>query len=322
MSSELVSPDSIECSSAARAAHLRPLLLCRYRAHIALLALTAILVGSIARAEESSTGQPAPDVRIRGIFDTELPRTEWRRHLRLIFHPHFGDFSRHDFLRIPLGFRYGLTDQWEATAEIEGYLAHGFGAQRFGSSAGIGSIRLATKYHWTEWLQPFVDTAAGISIAAPLETPPADVSDRLFHVTPYITFAHTLESLPNLMVFVSMVYDDVTPSRSAPIHRRNAFVDDSWSFTPGFVWTRGSFRYTCEAGVASTFGVSPESLTVLSIRPAVSWDIPKKLFFKSEGRWVVGLGMPVSFGPDGHDVGLSAKFRGDFDFKRLLGRPR
>ena len=52
------------------------------------------------------------------MFESSLPGTERKHALKLTFHPRVGDLSRYDHLRVPLGFRYGLTANWEATAEI------------------------------------------------------------------------------------------------------------------------------------------------------------------------------------------------------------
>jgi len=91
------------------------------------LGLLALLAGSrVAAAPNGETTATDDDLRIRGIFETALPRTEKKNSLRLIIHPHLGDFTERDHLRTALGVRYGLTENWEATAETDAYFTHGF----------------------------------------------------------------------------------------------------------------------------------------------------------------------------------------------------
>ena len=56
-----------------------------------------------------------------------------------------------------------------------------------------------------------------------------------------------------------------------------------------------------------------------SLRPAVVWEIPRRYTFNSRGQWLLGFGLRFTEGPDGFDVGASAKVRVNFDFKRLFG---
>ena len=129
------------------------------------LALLHPLVTCSAGEAKSAAG---PDLRLRGIFETDLPRTEWRSSLRFVFHPHFGDLTRRDYLRVPLGFRYGLTERWELSGDLEGYLAHGLGGAGLASEAGLSGLRIASKCRWSRWLRPGVETATGSVTRLPL----------------------------------------------------------------------------------------------------------------------------------------------------------
>jgi hypothetical protein len=208
------------------------------------------------------------------------------------------------------------------STEVESYFAHGLGDVSFGRKAGISGAQVTTKYRLADWLEPRITTATGISFVSPLGSPPPQVTDGLRHVTPFITFAHGLEARPEFTTFLSFAYDAVTPTRIKGERRKNAFVDDSWSITPGFVWHRGAFLYTCELGIATSAGVARDSQTVFLMRPGVAWELPKALTFHSKGRWVFGVGLRAGFGPDGTDLGVSGKFRGDFDFRRVFGHRR
>ena len=77
-----------------------------------LLTLAFVLAVTFsARAAEATTPASDDDLRIEGVFDSALPRTEPARSARLIVHPHLGDLRRSDFLRTALGLRYGLTER-------------------------------------------------------------------------------------------------------------------------------------------------------------------------------------------------------------------
>jgi hypothetical protein len=282
-------------------------------------------IGGLRAAEPGTPATPdaaalvAEPMKIQGIFDTDLPRTERKSSVRFIFHPHFGDLTNRDYQRLPLGVRWGATEQLELSTEVETYFAHGLGHEKFASGAGFSGARAGAKYHWTEWLRPWLDTASGVNVAVPLGSPPRDVTDGLRHIAPYSTFAHRLEANPDVTVFVGVMRDFVSATSIRGRLRKNEFADDSWAITPGFVWHRGAFHYTLEAGYVTNALLDGPTRNVFVLRPAVSWDLPKSLTFNSKGRWVFGLGLRATHGPDGNDFGVSGKFRGEFNFKRMLG---
>ena len=72
------------------------------------VALTGAATASAAEPPSKATDD---ELRIRGIFDSALPGTERKNSLRLIVHPHFGDLHARDFLRVPLGLRYGVNER-------------------------------------------------------------------------------------------------------------------------------------------------------------------------------------------------------------------
>lgn len=275
-----------------------------------------------AQSDQTNVGVKGHDepMKIQGVFNTDLPRTERKHRLRLIYHPHFGDLTQRDYLRTPLGFRYGLNDRWEASGEIETYFAHGLGAEPFGGTAGFSNLRVGTKYHWNQWLRPYFESAVGVSYSEPVGSPPAQVTDGLKHLASFITFSHRLESRPNLTLFTSLAYDDVTATRIRGERRKNQLGVDSWTTTSGLILNAGTFHYTLELSCSTSAWVTPETVTVVSIRPAILWDLPKS-FLGLEGRWSLGVGVSGGRGPDGTDLGAGAKLRGEFDVRKLFRRP-
>lgn len=287
---------------------------------IVLAGLAAALLGGWLRAQSPAETNPGglsdDELRLRGVFDTALPQTERKHALKLIFHPHFGDFSERNELRIPLGLRYGLTQNWEATGEVEGYVSHGFGDHAAFDEAGLSLLHLGTKYHWNTSPWSGWDTAAGVDYTMTVGHPPMDVTDGLEHFVPFVTFSHRLEDWPEVRVFWGLSADETRRSDIPGQRRKNQLGDDFQKFTGGFVWERGAVGYTLEASIASTRLTGDVSEDLFSIQPGIIWKLPRGLTLNSRDRWVLGVGLRSAYGPDGFDYGASAKVRVNLDFKR------
>ncbi|WP_415909336.1 hypothetical protein [Oleiharenicola sp. Vm1] len=295
------------------------------------LALT--LAAPFVRAEDPAAAAPAAepakvqkatddDLRIQGIFNSALPGTERKSSLRLIVHPHLGDLTKRDEIRTALGLRYGLTARWEATAETDAYFTHGLKNGTFGEESGFASIHLGTKYRLGDPFHLGIDTSVGLDWSRPLGTPPPDVTDGLKHLSPYFTMSRALPSHPGWRVFWGLGYDDVTQTDVVGRLEKNDLRADSLGFSGGVLWERGPTTYTLETIYQTTQLTSSSDRYVVGIRPGVVWTLPPKYTFHAKGKWLLGVGLRLTHGPDGNDVGLNAKLRVNFDFKRLLGRKK
>lgn len=282
-----------------------------------------ILLGGLALAGEAPPAKETPsddDLRIRGIFNSVLPRTEKKHSLRLIVHPRLGDLTKRDHLRTVLGFRYGITTRWEATAEVDAYFSHGLKAERFFEESGFSTLRLGTKYRLGEILGLGWETATGVNFAQPIGSPPIDVTDGLRHIAPFVTASHVLTRAPGWRIFGGAGWDDVTRVSDRGKLEKNELGDDSINVSGGVLWERGTTTYALEATYATTRFTADVNRDVYALRPSVLWVLPEKYTFHSKGKWLLGVGLRFSRGPDGNDIGLNAKLRVNFDFKRLLGR--
>lgn len=286
------------------------------RAGAGCLALGLLMLELRAEADAPSG---APDPQMPGIFDTELPDTEAPQHLRLILRPHFGDLVRHDHLRIPVGVRYGLGENLEVSGELEMFVAHGLGAAPIGSRFGFSGVHLAAKERLPRLkLTGPLDTVVGMSFALPVGTPPDELTDGRRHIAPFVTFSQTIPGFPRLSGFTSFGADFASATRFNAVRHKNAFLEDSAIFTTGAVWRGNDITGTLELTYAASAFGSDENRHMLSVRPGVTWRLPDTGWFHPDGKWVVGVGTRVGFGPDGTDVGLSVKFRGEFDFRRWV----
>lgn len=295
------------------------------------VALT-LLLGFVAHVRAEDPAPPASgrkperatddDLRIQGIFNSALPGTERKNSLRLILHPHLGDLTKRDEIRTALGLRYGLTSRWEGTVESDTYFTHGLKEGSFFDQSGFASLHLGTKYRLGDPLHVGWDTSVGLDWQRPLGHPPPDVTDGLKHLTPFFTTSHQLAAHPAWRVFWGLSYDDVTQTDVIGKLEKNDLRDDSLGFSAGLVWQHSQTTYTLETSYATTRLTSSSDRYVFSVRPAVVWTIPPKYTFHARGRWLLGIGLRATHGPDGNDFGLNAKLRVNFDFKRLLGRKK
>jgi len=179
------------------------------------------------------------DGEIRGVFEGVLPGTEEKNHLSLLVHPYFGDFHRKSYLRAPVGLRYGLTDRWDVSAELEGYVSHGFDEVKVGEEWGISAVQVTTKYRpgWT--LVPGWQMAGRLRYTHPLDHPPEELTDGFKHIMPAVTFTREIERWPGAEVFWGTGMDLGRRSHIGGALEQNEFGDDANTLTGGMVWQRG-----------------------------------------------------------------------------------
>ncbi len=287
----------------------------------------SVIIVMCACALPGRSAEPAKvtddDLRIRGIFESALPRTEQRKSLRLILHPHLGDLRERDYLRTALGLRYGLTRNWEATVEADWYFSHGVKAVPFLREQGFSSWHAGSKYRLGEVWASGWECSVGADVVQPIGTPPTTVTDGLRHLSPYVTFSRQLKRWPDWRVFFGTSYDFVENTGIVGKLKKNQLTDDAVGVSGGLLWARGAATYTLEASYATMHSSSDNTRDILTIRPGLVWAIPPVFKFGSSGKWLLGFALRLSDGADGVDLGASVKLRVNFDFKRLLGlKPR
>ena len=277
-------------------------------------------------AEEPAAAGPAKatddDLRIRGVFNSVLPRTEKKNSLRLIVHPHLGDLFERSHLRSELGVRYGLTRRWEVTAEVDSYFSHGLKEKAFFADSGFSEFHLGTKYQLGDPFHWGWETAAGIDWSRPMGSPPPDVTDGLRHIVPYLTFSRQLVRHPAWRVFFGGVYEDLSPTGTPGILAKNQLNADNVGVSGGFLYTRGTVTYTFEAAYNTEHPTEDLDGEIAVVRPGIVWVVPARYTFGARGQWLLGFSLKLSHGHNGYDLGAGAKLRVNFDFKRLLGRKK
>lgn len=252
--------------------------------------------------------------KLEGIFNSELPKTENRGTVRLIVHPHFGDFTSRSYVRVPTGIRWGVSERAEVTATVEPFFEHGLKHGSVGS--GIGDFEVGGKYSWKQWPSLDVDTSVGVSAFIPVGHPPLDMTTGYDRYSPYVVVGKHVASYPGLLVFCNTGVNLLAKSSVAGSFERNQPHSDSFAITPGFVYDHFPYHYTCEFGFETTSLIGRGGHSFLTVRPGFAWDLPPALTFHSTGRWLIGFGFHATIGPDGITTGGGGKVRAEFGLKR------
>lgn len=286
---------------------------------LALFALTA------ARAEQPAADATAPaddkDLRkVNGIFDTDLPKTEKKGRIRFIVHPHLGDFTRRSYVRVPLGVRWGANDHVEFSATVEPYFQHGLKSGSPGN--GIGDVEFGGKYAFVHWLKPNYDASTGINIRLPVGSPPLDMTDGYNHYAPYFVISKRSPKTEGLTYFVSTTLDLMEKSSVPGTFRKNDPHSTNMIFGTGFVLDRFPYHYTLETGYQTTSLVGKDNKQFVFVRPGFAWDLPRRLTFDSHGRWLLGISVKITEGPDGTRLDSGGKIRGEFSISRWFKRDK
>jgi hypothetical protein len=288
--------------------------------HIVIAAL--LLMNRVYGAEDANVPTPSPaesDMRkIEGIFGSDLPTTERKGSVRLIVHPHFGDLTNRDYIRVLTGFRFGVTDHLELSAAVESYIDHGLKHTSPGS--GVGDVRFGGKYGFGERLIPGYETSVGLNLLFPVDHPPVGMITGRNEYSPYFVIGKRLTGHPGLTLFLNTGVNFLEKTSIPGTFERNTPHSNSFSVTPGLVYTHYPFHYTLEFTYETTSLIGEDNKQFFTIRPGIAWDLPPRLKFHSKGRVTVAVGVHVTLGPDGTSTGGGGKLRAEFGISRWFRR--
>jgi hypothetical protein len=283
--------------------------------HLVLVIFAFRFLQSWLVAEEGKSELSDNSLRVKGIFNSVLPGTERKNSYKLILHPHFGDLSKRDYIRSDVGLSYGITDKWDVMAMTRFYFGHGLKDAGLFSDPGLADYEVETKIRFGSSIFRGWDSAINLSYAAPLGNPAPNVTDGLIHHEVTLSSARYLESHPDVRIFFGFTTDIISQTDVQGRRDDNELRDSNQSFSGGFVVERKSIHYTFETSYSTTriWGSTKED--VYSVRPGLIWSIPRRYTWDSKANWLIGVAIPVSFGPDGTDIGIGAKLRLDFKFR-------
>jgi len=293
--------------------------------HLLNLASLLLLTCAAGAAEPAPAAASTPPTeteirKIEGIFGSDLPKTEKKGSIRLIVHPHFGDLTNRDYIRVLTGIRWGVNDHTELTAGVESYFDHGL--KKTSEGNGIGDLRLGGKYGFGEKLVPGYDTSAGLNLFFPVGHPPIGMTNGHNEYSPYFVIGKKIARHPGLELFLNTGVNLLQNTSIAGSFEVNTPHSDSLSFTPGLVYNRNQYHYTLELTYETTSLIGQDNKQFFTIRPGFAWDLPPKFKFHTKGRVTVGLGIHVTFGPDGVSTGGGGKIRAEFGISRWFRRDK
>jgi len=286
-----------------------------------------LLAGLLASAACAQTTEPAGNIhapqesrsfisRISGLFDFDLPTIDPPGTVKLTLHPHVGDLVRRDYLRMDTGFRWAINDHLEISPEAAVYFNHGLGDENGGY--GIGEARLGAKYIVRRWPDPDMETSFSLNIQVPTGRPPVDLTDGLNHFAPEFLVQHRASRNPKLTTFAGAGLDFVSQSNAAGTPGRNQPLDDSMNFTAGAIYDLGQLKWTLSATYATTALLGEETEHFFYLQPNVLWYVPGRFTFNSKTRWLLGLGLRASWGPDGSEISFKNRVRAEITFRQVM----
>lgn len=284
---------------------------------LATFAACSFVVATTCGAADATSSQENPEefTRVRGLFDVDLPKTVERFKAKITLHPHFGDLLHRDYLRLPVGVRLGITDNTEVNGEVEGYVTHGL---RQNAGYGFDLVRLGTKHQLRKSSDSDIDVSFGINTAFPVGRPPLTLTDGFNHYSPYVTVSKPWGGHPQITPFLTVGTDLISRSSVPGEFNKNQPHSDSMGISTGFLYDRREVKYTLVTSYWTTSLIGQGNRQFFSVAPSVLFNLPPALKFHSQGNWILGLGLKSSFGPDGTDLGVSLKLRGEFNFARFF----
>lgn len=254
------------------------------------------------------------------VFQSHLPGTLEKYHLRLSVNPHLGDWMGKDYMRVTTTLRYGLTEHCELSAGGNLYFSHGNGDVDAFKEYGAASLKLGVKYNLGQPLFANWETAIGADYEFPLGHPSPQLTDGLRHFRPYVTFSHRLQTHPDLRIFVGFRFDYVTVTDLPGEFGKNSFHESSNGITGGWVLDRNRLHYTFEASYDTNRLIGHGSEDIFTLRPGLLWEIPTRHNSPIRSNWLIGFAANYTHGPGGDGYGGSFKLRYSSDLKNRLRR--
>jgi hypothetical protein len=294
---------------------------------VLLVLAVAVAARAQAAAEPAGNLQTTPEqrtlsMRVRGLFDFDLPTIDPPGTVKLTLHPHFGDLVRRDYMRVDTGFRWAVNDHFEISPEACVYFTHGFRGGDGEGGYGIGEVRLGTKYILRGWPDPDFETSVFANIEVPTGSPPVNLTDGFNHFAPGFLVQHHASHNPRLTTFAGAGLDLVSDSGIPGTPVQNQPLDDSMNFTAGAIYDLGEFKWTLTTTYATTAGLGDATEHFFYVRPNLLWYVPRKFTFNSKTQWLLGLGVRASWGPDGTQLSFYNRVRAEITFRQVMEKIR
>jgi hypothetical protein len=226
--------------------------------------------------------------------------------------PHFGDFIHRDYMRVPLGIRAKIDQDFDVRAELEGYFTHGLAG-----SAGYGLDRLVIGFKYdspkAQPVSPEMTWSTGVDFITPLSRPPLDLIDGYRHIVPYVAVSKLLVPDSGLVGYSTLGVDLLSHTELPSNFGRNQLHSNSFTVSGGLSRDWKKFQTLLTASYSSTALLSNEYHQVFGLRPAIVFPLTR--WQGRHTRLTATIGGWSIWGPDGHELGASGSVRVEFNYK-------
>lgn len=172
------------------------------------------------------------------MLDVELIGTQQKRGFEISIMPRIDDAFTRDYIRIPIRFKYGISDNFETNMRVTPYFNNDKNKE---NRNGWQDIRFGGKYRFKEWFTSYVDTAVGLSIIFPVGGKD-DTTDGYDHWKPYAVFSKTFSQGENRrQAFTNVEFDFLSGDPEFDKDDTRDPKDHALRLTPGVIFAPPSY---------------------------------------------------------------------------------
>jgi len=230
--------------------------------------------------------------------------------------PRLGDLFHRDYLRLPVGARAQVTDNVEASAELESYWTHGL---KDAAGYGLSRFRFGGKYEQIMSDDRPIGWSTGADFETPLSRPPMELTDGHRHLLPYAAFSRTILRDCNLIGYASVGADFLSHSPLPANFGRNQLHSNSSTFSTGLTRDWRYFRVALTGTWSTTALLSDENHNLFSLRPDVLIPLTRRPRADARTHLLLIVGGRAVHGPDGTELGVNGSVR--IEFAVRSGKP-
>lgn len=226
-------------------------------------------------------------------FETVLPGTLKKYNLVLDFSPKFGDVRNREFIRYPIGLRYGVAQDWELYGGLTPFSPNPINSG-VDHRWGPGEARFGFRHNTRHGFLFYQRATFGVECRVPLGEPPVDLIDGYSHVKPFLTVSRDLH-WPSTQLYTTFSYDRAmqTTGRDRPTSPR-VVRQHIGQVAPGFLYKPGEYGWFTEY----EFRHLDEDIGYRlshGVRVGVIWDMPraKSQRFHLPGKWQIEMALKL-----------------------------
>ncbi len=232
-----------------------------------------------------------------------LPMLDPNGVVRVFLQPHFGDFVRQGYIRVPFGVRAKLSDNIEVKSEFGSYFENGGNAH----SSGLSAMNLGVK---CERVLPGVKDGGfslGVNYRTPFSGSPQEFSDGYRHLQPYMSATHPMLPKWQLLGFASVGANFLEHTSLPSNFGRNQLHANSLAVTTGVARAFGRVHVALTTRLATTALMSDERRQNFSIKPEMI--VPLRRNPHARVQAYATFGVRTIWGPDGCETGTNTSLR-------------